>query len=502
MEHSMSLIDTPTNLSAIVEIANARTKPKLLTLPDESGLSNFEILEVKPYTASTNDHNSIATIRVDLGFGSNALPIPEHERYSIRKVPFTRIDLKDIAEFNGLEKNENNAYVGDDLTIEALSALLAPDVAEHVTLTSINEVTSVLKAKADSIGYIGSVTFVGKSQPPEPEPPVEYPLATTGDGVKIVSISHTPNGEYLYGAVADSTVYVNVTSTASENKDIVIKQDNGGMLVEELAVRGTVKAGQVSSIAIKLIPEAGVPATVLAFGANDNVVGYRPMFQVNASESSVLSVNFTGAFQGPVQATYPRGDAPLQAEFTYAEGCISPETVVWSMEGIDDLDITYTPLNTPDNPLGPHMITISWPANVVSETTTITAVCTVNGTRWEKPIVLEVPELKSVAVGELFEGVVTAIEEGQNFGVDLEGSASITLAYIVDDQDYVPSSASMSLETVSAPDNVIIDYNSSTRKIEVVGVQFGDVAVLKATATVDGMSSSVTFNVKVISAEA
>ena len=159
------------NVDAVTALTNAATIRKLLRLPNEDGKTNFEIIQVRSISELTNGHNCEVTIRVDLAFGHEGLPVPENERYSVRTETVRRIDLKDVAKLAGLELNDKQQYIGAATTHRAVSALLKAKITEDdITISPIKDVMWV-RAKPDSVGFIGMLTFAeGGEQPVEKLP--------------------------------------------------------------------------------------------------------------------------------------------------------------------------------------------------------------------------------------------------------------------------------------------------------------------------------------------
>ena len=118
------------NVDAVTALTNAATIRKLLRLPNEDGKTNFEIIRVRSISELSNGHNCEVTIRVDLAFGHEGLPVPENERYSVRTETVRRIDLKDVAKLAGLELNDKQQYIGAATTHRAVSALLKAKITE------------------------------------------------------------------------------------------------------------------------------------------------------------------------------------------------------------------------------------------------------------------------------------------------------------------------------------------------------------------------------------
>ena len=159
------------NVDAVTALTNAATIRKLLRLPNEDGKTNFEIIQVRSISELTNGHNCEVTIRVDLAFGHEGLPVPENERYSVRTETVRRIDLKDVAKLAGLELNDKQQYIGAATDVEAVSALLKAKLTEDdITISPIKDVMWV-RTKPDSVGFIGMLTFAeGGEQPVEKLP--------------------------------------------------------------------------------------------------------------------------------------------------------------------------------------------------------------------------------------------------------------------------------------------------------------------------------------------
>ena len=153
------------NVEAVTSLTNAATIRKLLRKPGRSGKSNFEILQVRGIPELANGHNCEVTLRVDLAFGHTGLPIPENERYSKRTETVRRIDLKEVAELAGLTLNDKNQYVGTVTDVESVATLLKANIGEEdITITPIQDVFWI-RAKAESVGFIGGLTVAASGAP-------------------------------------------------------------------------------------------------------------------------------------------------------------------------------------------------------------------------------------------------------------------------------------------------------------------------------------------------
>jgi hypothetical protein len=211
------------NVDAVTALTNAATIRKLLRLPNEDGKTNFEIIQVRSISELANGHNCEVTIRVDLAFGHEGLPVPENERYSVRTETVRRIDLKDVAKLAGLELNDKQQYIGAATDVEAVSALLKAKLTEDdITISPIKDVMWV-RTKPDSVGFIGMLTFAeGGEQPDEKLPPT---IATQENGgvVPGVTLTVTPVPENAnVGEVTDEVI------EASEN--VIAQIENGNRL--------------------------------------------------------------------------------------------------------------------------------------------------------------------------------------------------------------------------------------------------------------------------------
>ena len=90
-------------------------------------------MEVRSISDLTNGHNCEVTIRVDLAFGHEGLPVPENERYSVRTETVRRIDLKEVAKLAGLEINDKQQYVGSVTDVESVGALLKAKLLKTIS---------------------------------------------------------------------------------------------------------------------------------------------------------------------------------------------------------------------------------------------------------------------------------------------------------------------------------------------------------------------------------
>ena len=153
------------NVEAVTSLTNAATIRKLLRKPDVNGKTNFEILQVRGIPELANGHNCEVTLRVDLAFDLTGLPIPENQRYSKRTETVRRIDLKEVAELAGLTLNDKNQYVGTVTDVESVATLLKANIGEEdITIAPIQDVFWI-RAKAESVGFIGGLTVAASGAP-------------------------------------------------------------------------------------------------------------------------------------------------------------------------------------------------------------------------------------------------------------------------------------------------------------------------------------------------
>jgi hypothetical protein len=144
-------------LDSVVSIANASIKPKILT-PD-----NFEVLSVRPFKESTSNHNTLVTVKIDLGASAALIALSESDRYSVRPVKITRIDLADVAQYREIEKNELGQYQIDAASLgEVISVLNINALEEEFEEIIVNEETgvSIIRALPNSLGWKGQITIV------------------------------------------------------------------------------------------------------------------------------------------------------------------------------------------------------------------------------------------------------------------------------------------------------------------------------------------------------
>lgn len=184
-------VDNTATLKSLVSVANSKIEPKILT--DH----NYKVLSIKPLRSTTSPHNTVATVQVDLA-GDSPIAIVSSDRYSRRLVEFTRIDLKDIADFRVIPKNAKGQYIGEITDVaSAISLLNASILEDEITLIKTADAT-VVKAVDTSLGYIGAVTFAGASEeteepdePEENEPVVLTALMIVGPSTMIAETETT-----------------------------------------------------------------------------------------------------------------------------------------------------------------------------------------------------------------------------------------------------------------------------------------------------------------------
>lgn len=167
-------VDNTATLKSLVSVANSKIEPKILT--DR----NFEVLSIKPLRSTTSPHNTVASVQVDLA-GDSPIAIVSSDRYSRRLVEFTRIDLKDIANFRAIPKNEKGQYIGEITDVASVIDLLNAAIEEDELVLIKTADATVVKAAEDSLGYVGAITFAGASEETEePEPVVLTALMIIG----------------------------------------------------------------------------------------------------------------------------------------------------------------------------------------------------------------------------------------------------------------------------------------------------------------------------------
>lgn len=158
-------VDNTATLKSLVSVANSKIEPKILT--DR----NFKVLSIKPLRSTTSPHNTVASVQVDLA-GDSPIAIVSSDRYSRRLVEFTRIDLKDIANFRAIPKNEKGQYIGEITDAASVIDLLNAAIEEDELVLIKTADATVVKAAEDSLGYVGAITFAGANAE---EPTTEDP---------------------------------------------------------------------------------------------------------------------------------------------------------------------------------------------------------------------------------------------------------------------------------------------------------------------------------------
>ena len=247
------------NVDAVTALTNAATIRKLLRLPNEDGKTNFEIIQVRSIPELSNGHNCEVTIRVDLAFGHEGLPVPENERYSVRTETVRRIDLKEVAKLAGLEINDKQQYIGSVTDVESVGALLKAKLTEDdITIAQIKDVMWV-RAKPESVGFVGMLTFAEAGEPGEKLPTSDPAVLTVNsDGTTITAITagnatvtYTANGDTgvkFEQAIAVS-VPVDPNKDASYESKVTFKSDFGTNTGEFHA--GYVNVGDMVNLIIR-----------------------------------------------------------------------------------------------------------------------------------------------------------------------------------------------------------------------------------------------------------
>lgn len=232
-------VNQANSFEAVTNSFNLNILRKCLLVPTEAGETNFEVVSVRAVKELVNGHNTEVAIKVDLGATSEGALINESERYSYRTETVRRIDLREVAEFAGLEKDENGSFVATITDVETAATALKANLSEDdVYLVEVGERVALV-AKANSVGYIGRITFVGGEDGGEvtPEPPV-LPISISLDGnVADLSIGDTVN------------LTVEVLPADAEDKTFTITSSNESVITVSGTVATVVGYGQANLVA-------------------------------------------------------------------------------------------------------------------------------------------------------------------------------------------------------------------------------------------------------------
>ena len=229
-------VDNTATLKSLVSVANSKIEPKILT--DR----NFKVLSIKPLRSTTSPHNTVALVQVDLA-GDSPIAIVSSDRYSRRLVEFTRIDLKDIANFRAIPKNEKGQYIGEITDAASAIALLNAAIEEDELVLITTADATIVKAAEDSLGYIGAITFAGAAGTMVPP----SGIAVTVDN--LLSVGQTV------------TATVAITPTDATDKTVTVTTSPEGIL--EITNGGkTIKALKDGSVSVTYTSNANPAVTV------------------------------------------------------------------------------------------------------------------------------------------------------------------------------------------------------------------------------------------------
>lgn len=283
------------NVEAVTALTNAPTIRKLLRMPDEwDGKTNFEILKVQAIKELANGHNCEVTIRVDLAFGHEGLPVPENERYSVRTETVRRIDLKDVAEFAELELNDKQQYIGAGSTVEAVATLLGAALTEDdITVSPIKDVFWV-RAKDNSVGYTGQLTIAADEEvpvikvPTEEVPIIKVPTSITAtlSATEVnVGSAVTYTADLLPADAVDKTYTVVADKPALVTIDTVAKTVTGkGVGIVKLTFQS------VTAPSVKVVKTLNVKSLPAVKPTGITVTGLTGTLAVGSSQTYAVSV--------------------------------------------------------------------------------------------------------------------------------------------------------------------------------------------------------------------
>ena len=302
--------NTTNAIEAVTALANAPTIRKLLRLPDNAGKTNFEVLAVRAIPElTTNGHNCEVSIRVDLAFGMAGLPINEKERFSVRKETVRRIDLKDIAEFKKLEKNDKNQYLGTVSDVASVATLLGANIGEDdITISQVKDV-KLVRAKATSLGYTGAFTVATGGAPV-----VKLPTAivvTMADEVTVgqkvtgtVVVNPADAADKTYTVTVDKPALATVNAAGTEVTGVAagvvkvkyVATADATVVAEktlnvkplpvvkptgiEITAKDTLNIGDVENVMIKVTPDNATVKTFTAVSSNPAVIAVSDNGQV------------------------------------------------------------------------------------------------------------------------------------------------------------------------------------------------------------------------------
>ena len=294
------------NVEAVTALTNAATIRKLLRLPNEEGKTNFEILEVRSISDLANGHNCEVTIRVDLAFGHEGLPVPENERYSVRTETVRRIDLKDVAKLAGLELNDKHQYVGAATDVAAVAALLKANLTEDdITVSPIKDVMWV-RAKPDSVGFIGMLTFAegGEVAPVEKLPTAIN--ATLSASEVVIGEKVTATIEVLPADAANKAITVvssdpTIATVNVDGTEITGVKEGNVTITYTSTAAPTVKAEK--PLLVKPQPAAKPTSITATLSAAEVKVGSKITGTVEVLPADAANKAFTAVTSDPTIAT-------------------------------------------------------------------------------------------------------------------------------------------------------------------------------------------------------
>lgn len=240
-----NLLERPTQIEDIVKTVNAPMLAKLL------GEENFTVLSIRPYSEARQVYNAIAEVEIDL-FPGTTLEIPHSERYTKRRVPFTRISLLDAMKQAGVGLDSMNRVKVSDISsvdafITSIGKLINFD-ADELELLPSTETSAAIRAKVTSLGFTGKITitteedeasgprwvkegddFSGSYVTTDPTGATRLPDITLGQMNYLVVTGEklTEEVRFLAAMYYGSNIYDELTFIAKPNELTVIPFDPG-----------------------------------------------------------------------------------------------------------------------------------------------------------------------------------------------------------------------------------------------------------------------------------
>lgn len=289
----------------IFDLYNAKLMPLLMNV------HNIEVLGVHPYNG-VDGVNTQIELRVDRSIDQNGQHVAgynDDNRYFERTVEVQRFNLTSVVTdtIKAVLNTAIASHVDEDTTVateeEVIAVITDPAVRSKIVLLPDDvkivkvypeegDAYHVVIAKANSLGFVGSVSLQVEGEGTDPVEP-SAPWATAGE--VILRQIENASGAHILSAKFGESIRLRLATSASDVKRFAAYIEVAG--VSKAVACVTAPDGDLITMAIPAFTNNGAAATNLVICGEDNAVYAKyPIYMMNATvnEGTLALGHFTG----------------------------------------------------------------------------------------------------------------------------------------------------------------------------------------------------------------